>query len=306
MAQVSGGSPGPPRDGSLGAVSAPRESPREYTVELPTHTAAVLEWGPAEGPLLVALHGFPDTAWTWRHVAPRLAAEGWRVAAPFLRGYAPSQIPDDADFSVRALAGDAIALHATLGGDAGTPLVGHDWGAITTNAVAADPDSPYAKHVSLAVPPFSAMSPTRETLGTWAAAMARQPLHSWYIAYNQVPGLAERHFAWLTTRLWRMWSPGYDATEDLAHLRAAVPDQRHATAVVSYYRALLGGGVRPATAEPVHPLLVLHGAGDRCMEPGLARLAGATLVPGAGHFLQLEQPAAVAEELLSFLGRPSA
>jgi pimeloyl-ACP methyl ester carboxylesterase len=276
-------------------------APRAYDVELPTHTAHVLEWGPADGRLLVALHGFPDTAWTWRRVAPLLAAEGWRVAAPFLRGYAPSGIPADGDYSVRALAADAVALHAALGGDAGTPLVGHDWGAITTNAVAGDPASPYGRHVSLAVPPFSAMNPTRATLGPWAAAMARQPLHSWYIAYNQVPGLAERRFAWLTARLWRLWSPGYDAAEDLAHLRDAVPDRAHATAAISYYRALLGRGIQPALAEPVHPLLVLHGAGDRCMEPGLARLAGATLIPEAGHFLQLEQPEAVAAAILSGL-----
>ncbi|MFC6343833.1 alpha/beta fold hydrolase, partial [Nocardioides hankookensis] len=60
-------------------------------------------------------------------------------------------------------------------------------------------------------------------------------------------------------------------------------------------------GITPALAEPVHPLLVLHGDGDRCMEPGLARRAGATVVPGAGHFLQLEQPEAVAEEISRFL-----
>ena len=274
---------------------------RQSGVALPSHGVRVLEWGPQDGPLAVALHGFPDTALTWRRVAPLLGDAGWRVAAPYLRGYAPSGIPADRDYSVRALAGDAVALHALLGGDERSVLIGHDWGAITTNAVAADPGSPYAKHVALAVPPFSRMNPSRHTVGTWAAAMVRQPLHSWYIAYNQVPGLAERRFASLAARLWRQWSPGYDAAEDLAHLRAAVPDRAHATAVVSYYRALLGPGVAPALAEPVHPLLVLHGAEDRCMEPGLARLAGATTVGGAGHFLQLEQPGRVAASVLSFL-----
>ncbi len=270
-------------------------TPREYDVSLPTHRVGVLEWGPTDGPLIVALHGFPDTAWTWRRVAPLLAEQGWRVAAPFLRGYAPSGIPTDGDYSVRALVADAISFHALLGGDERTVLLGHDWGAITTNAVASDPTSPYSKHVSLAVPPFSSMNPTRGTFGAWASAMVRQPFHSWYIAYNQVPGLAERNFEWLTERLWRLWSPGYDATEDLALLRDAVPDREHARAVVSYYRAMLGQGIKPALAEPVHPLRVLHGADDRCMEPGLARLAGATTITGAGHFLQLEQPAAVAD-----------
>lgn len=267
---------------------------REYDVGLPTHRVGVLEWGPADGPLVVALHGFPDTALTWRHVAPLLADAGWRVAAPYLRGYAPSGIPADRDYSVRALAGDAVAFHRLLGGDERTVLLGHDWGAITTNAVAADPASPYARHVSLAVPPFSAIS-------GFHPALLRQPLHSWYIPYNLVPGLAERSFDRLARRLWRLWSPGYDAHEDLAHLRSAVPDRAHARAAVSYYRALVGPGIKPALAEPVHPLLLLHGAGDRCLEPSLARMAGATIVPGAGHFLQLERPEAVAREISAFL-----
>lgn len=274
---------------------------REHDVRLPSHQVRVLEWGPPEGPLVLALHGFPDTALTWRRVAPLLADAGWRVAAPYLRGYAPSGIPADGDYSVRALAADAVGLHELLNGDERTVLVGHDWGAITTNAVASDPTSPYAKHVALSVPPFSRMNPTRRTLGPWAGALVRQPLRSWYIAYNQVPGLAEPSFDQLAARLWRSWSPGYDATEDLARLRESVPDHEHARAVVSYYRALLGPGVTPALAEPVRPLLLLHGTDDRCLDPRFARLAGATTIGGAGHFVQLEQPQRVAASILSFL-----
>lgn len=116
-----------------------------------------------------------------------------------------------------------------------------------------------------------------------------------------MPGLAERRFERLARTLWRRWSPAYDAAEDLAHLREAVPDRAHARAVVSYYRALLGRGIRPALAEPVRPLLYLHGAEDHCLEPGLARLAGATMIAGAGHFLQLEQPEPVARAVIAFL-----
>ena len=187
-------------------------------------------------------------------------------------------------------------------------LLGHDWGAITTNAVAGDPASPYGRHVSLAVPPFVAMNPTRDDprrpgRRRWCGSR----FHSWYIAYNQVPGLAERHFDWLAARLWRSWSPGYDAREDLALLRAAVPDREHARAVVSYYRAMLGRGIKPALAEPVAPLLYLHGAGRPAHGPAVlpARRAGCRRLPrriaGAGHFLQLEQPAEVAAEVLAFV-----
>ena len=59
-------------------------------VRLPTHDVHCLTWGPDDGPLAVALHGFPDTAHTWRHLGPHLAGLGMRVVAPHLRGYAPS------------------------------------------------------------------------------------------------------------------------------------------------------------------------------------------------------------------------
>ena len=51
---------------------------------------AYLEQG--EGPLVLLLHGFPDNARTWSHQMPRLAAAGFRVVAPFLRGYPPTEV----------------------------------------------------------------------------------------------------------------------------------------------------------------------------------------------------------------------
>ena len=75
--------------------------PRVVEVPLPTYSARVLEWGEPDAPLVVALHGFPDTAWTWRYLGPYLAERGYRVAAPFLRGYGPSS-PLDAGCSVTA------------------------------------------------------------------------------------------------------------------------------------------------------------------------------------------------------------
>jgi len=62
-----------------------------------------------EGPLALCLHGFPDSAWTWRHLLPELAAAGYRGVAPFLRGYAPTSIPDDGLYQPGAIASDAIA-----------------------------------------------------------------------------------------------------------------------------------------------------------------------------------------------------
>ena len=212
------------------------------------------------------------------------------------------------DYSVRALVSDALALHAAFDGDDAV-LVGHDWGAITAASVAADAGSSYRRVVTLAVPPFGWMNPTLGTLRPWLAATLRQPWHSWYIAFNQVPGLAERHFARLSVRLWRDWSPGYDATADLAHLADAVPDRAHARAVVSCYRALASAGTKVALAEPAVPLLHLHGDRDGALDPRYHQVvearvtapSGAVVAHRAGHFLHLKQPEVVAGHVVDFL-----
>ncbi|MBJ7356930.1 alpha/beta hydrolase [Nocardioides sp.] len=288
--------------------------PEVLELDLPEVTLSALAWGPAEGPLVVALHGFPDTAWTWRHLGPHLADLGWRVVAPHLRGYAPSGLPRDGSFHVGAIMADAVAVHERLGGDERAVLVGHDWGAIAANALNGHDDSPFGRAVTLAVPPMQAMA------GFDARLMLRQARHSWYILFNQLPVLPERTQERLVRKLWRDWSPGYDAREDLGHVLAAVsaPDRR--SAPFDYYRALTRPWTVPEAyrawqatldALPTHPLLYLHGADDGCLDVGYAAkaadglpdLAEVVVVPGAGHFLQLEQPDAVNAAIADFLAR---
>ena len=287
--------------------------PQVLELDLPQVTLSALAWGPADGPLVVALHGFPDTAWTWRHLGPHLAELGWRVVAPHLRGYAPSELPRDGSFHVGAIMADAVGVHDLLGGDDRAVLVGHDWGAIAANALNGHDDSPFAKAVTLAVPPMQAMA------GLDLRLMLRQARHSWYIAFNQLPYLPERAHERLIRKLWRDWSPGYDAREDLRHVLAAVAPSAHRSAPFDYYRSLARPWTVPDTyrhwqatldALPSHPLLYLHGADDGCLEVGYAEKAAAGLpdlaevvvVPDAGHFLQLEQPAVVNQAVATFVG----
>ena len=125
--------------------TVPPQRPRSSRSSCPRSGSRCLAWGPADGPLVVALHGFPDTAWTWRHLGPHLAGLGMRVVAPFLRGYAPSGLAADGSYHVGALMADAVgAARASSAATTGPSLVGHDWGAITANALGAHPDSPYA------------------------------------------------------------------------------------------------------------------------------------------------------------------
>ncbi|MCR6030682.1 alpha/beta fold hydrolase [Nocardioides sp. zg-579] len=281
-----------------------RVSPETLEVPLPAVTLSCLAWGPPDGPLAVLLHGFPDTAWTWRHLGPVLAEQGWRVVAPHTRGYAPSGLPRDGDLHVAALMADAVGVHDALGGDDRAVLVGHDWGAITANALGAHPRSPYARVVAMAVPPLTAI-----TRGG-PLVLARQATMSWYTLFNQLPVLPERTFERLVRHLWAAWSPGYDAGEDLERVLASLREPAHRSAALGYYRAVTRPWQveaayrdwhRTWTGTPTVPALTLHGAQDGCLHPRIAERAGAVLVEGAGHFLQLERPAEVGRLVSSFL-----
>ncbi len=117
---------------------------------------AFLEVG--SGPLALCLHGFPDSAWTYRHLLPALADSGFRAVAPFLRGYAPSAVPADGRYQTGVLALDACGLHETLGGDAEAVIVGHDWGAMATYIAANHEPDRWRRVVTMAVPPAGAVA----------------------------------------------------------------------------------------------------------------------------------------------------
>src|SRR6202167_3082247 len=125
-------------------------------LRMATVQANDLEFGLLEagsGPLALCLHGFPDTAHTWKHLLPALADAGFHAVAPFMRGYAPTAIPADGAYQIGALVADAVALHEALGGDGDAVLIGHDWGAETAYGAAAFAPDRWRRLVTLAVPP---------------------------------------------------------------------------------------------------------------------------------------------------------
>ena len=280
-----------------------------------------LAWGDPSDPLALCLHGYPDTAWTWRGVGPLLAERGWRVVAPFARGYAPTDLAPDGGYQIGALARDAIGAHRALGGDERAVLIGHDWGAAAAYAAGADRPGTFARIVTLAVPPPpTLLAPFLHprTLPARLPLVLRQLRRSWYMLFQQLPGISERSLPRLLPRLWADWSPGYDATEDLRHLDDALAGPGRRTAALRYYRALLQPWYRRREYAPEQrhwlgmpsvPMLYLHGENDGCILVAVAEDAldamppgsRAMTLPGVGHFLQLEDPVAVAAAIGDFL-----
>lgn len=297
-------------------------------VDAPAVTLRALTWKPsddgADAPIALCLHGFPDTAHGWRLLAPKLAGAGWRVVAPFMRGYAPSTIPSDGSYHIGALMDDALRVLDAVGPTGQDILIGHDWGAIAGAGLAAMPAGPFRKAVLMSVPLAAAFRPLGRVpdIGRLAALLPRQMLRSWYIAYFQLPLLPDRSASWIPRKLWRQWSPRYDATQDLRHVDAAIGTAESWRAALGPYRATVRNTTPPARYAELHrlwmsaptvPTLYLHGADDGCASPEFSRWVANVLPPGsdvqsvenAGHFLQLEQPDLVAGRILDFVGRSS-
>jgi pimeloyl-ACP methyl ester carboxylesterase len=298
------------------------DEPDWIDIAAPTVQLRALTWGPSDGPIALCLHGFPDTAFGWRKIAPMLADAGWRVVAPFLRGYAPSSIPEDGSYHVGALVADALRVLEAAGPTGRDVVIGSDYGAACAVAFAAMPDSPFDKAVIMSLPIFAAFRPLGRAPDPiqLAAQLPRQLLRSWYIAYFQLPWLPELSGFRVVPSLWRQWSPGYDEAEDVALVRDAIGSQENWRAAVDMYRANFRGSSPPAEYADLHrlifeyptlPVLYLHGDDDGCAAPDyiswvervLPEGSEAFIVEEAGHFLQLEQPDVVGRHIIDFIGR---
>lgn len=274
---------------------------------------AYFETGPSDGPLALCLHGFPDTAHTWRHLLPDLATNGYRAIAPFLRGYAPSGIPTDGQYQVGALARDISSLRAAFSGGSDAVLIGHDWGALASYAAAAYQTEDWRRVVTMAVPPPQAIASSFFSYD--------QLRRSWYTFFFQTPlaeiALPMDDYAFID-RLWADWSPSYDGLWDVARVKEAIGTPERILAAISYYRALydpsghnpdLAGEQNAAAAGVPLPTLYLHGGADGCMAvdtvadptPFLGPGSRMEIVPEVGHFLHLEKPEVVSELVLGFV-----
>ncbi|MFI8324900.1 alpha/beta fold hydrolase [Streptomyces sp. NPDC085529] len=270
-------------------------------VEL-TEVALEVETG-GEGPVVLLLHGFPDSHALWRHQVPALHAAGFRTVAPTLRGFGGSDRPAGGHEAYHPAkhVGDVLELMARLDVDR-FHLVGHDWGSGVAQGI--------ASVVPHRVSSLSLLSVGH--LGAIRGAGWEQRQRSWYMLLFQLAGLAED---WLSrddyAQLREMLAEHPDAESVIEPLRAPGA----LTAALNIYRAgvpaesLFGpeGPVAPLPRQV--PVMGLWSTGDRFLTERSMERTGDFAdgpwryerVEEAGHWLQLDQPERVNELLLSFL-----
>ncbi len=169
-----------------------------------------------QGRPVILLHGFPDSGRLWRNQVPALAAAGFQVIVPDLRGYGLSDKPEDVDsYSLAALAGDVMAVLSDAGAER-AHVVGHDWGAALAWVLGSlAPDR--VDH--LAVLSVGHPATFRRTLA--------QNERSWYMLLFQFAGIAEH---WLSDNDWanfRAWARHPDAAAVITELEASKRHSPH-------------------------------------------------------------------------------
>ena len=192
-----------------------------------------LEMG--EGPLALCLHGFPDHAYSFRHLLPDLAEAGFRAVAPFMRGYAPTEAPQDGNYRAVQLARDAVALVDALG-DGQAYLIGNDWGAGAVIGASVLAPEKVRKLVIIA----SGRVDEELAMDYWYLR------GTWHFYFFQMPfaerAVAHNDYAYVE-QWWRDASPEWDIPDyALESIRETFRKPGVVEAALGYYRARFGSG----------------------------------------------------------------
>ena len=292
------------------------------TVLTPKLEIAYLESGPATGPAVILMHGWPSDVHDWDTVAKRLSREGFRVLVPYIRGFGPTRFVDAAtprSGQQAAIGADLREFMDALGIDRAV-LGGYDWGGRAANVVAA-------------------LWPERVrgllTIGGYQiqniAAAGRKPADAaqehryWYQWYFHTPrgraGLTHNRHE-IARLLWKLWSPHWNFDEaTFAATAASFDNPDYIDVTVNSYCHRYGNAPgdpaydeleRELAAQPKIgvPTIVLHGEADGVSPPehshGNAKFFTARyerrVIPVAGHFLSRETPEAAAEAIRELAG----
>jgi pimeloyl-ACP methyl ester carboxylesterase len=269
------------------------------------------------GPLALCLHGFPDSPWSYRYLLPELAKAGYRGVAPFMRGYAPTEVPANGCYQTSILATDVVALHQALAGDSRAVLIAHDWGALAAYGSAALEPARWRRCAIMNVPPLGVFGQV-----AFLYDQIKRSFYFWFFQMKISDTIVPANDRAFIDGLWADWSPGYDAKEDLERLKECLRNSANLQAALGYYRALFDParfGLPEAMEEQQaawgrripQPTLYLHGTQDGCIALDAESAQGvlAYLGPGSkveriegvGHFMLVERPGEINSRILQFL-----
>lgn len=257
------------------------------------------------GDPVILLHGWPDRATLWEHQATALAAAGYRVVVPDLRGFGDSDRPEEVEhYRMPALRADVLGVADALGIDR-FALAGHDWGAVLGWALTLSSDrvTRYAA--------FSVGHPA-----AFATAGFGQKAMSWYMLWFQFPGVAEQVVPahdWQFLRAWMHRGFGEDHPLPAQQI-ADLSRPGALTASLNWYRANVDPATFVATEVPrvrpiTVPVLGVWSDGDLALTEGQMRRSSEfvedfrfALVEGSGHWIPQEAPERATALLTEFLG----
>ena len=259
-----------------------------------------------DGPLIVLLHGFPEFWFGWRLQIAPLAAAGFRVVAPDLRGYNLSSRPDGVEaYTADRLAEDIVGLIRERGAESAL-LVGHDWGGTVAWTMAMNNPEVVDR---LAI--LNAAHPRRLQQGLHHPNQLRK---SWYFFFFAIPGLPEEV---VHSRNWHFFRhflqdarPPY-TDEEIERYVEAWSQPGAATGMINYYRASVRQSPKKAEAElrPISaPTLVIWGEDDQYLGPDLAEpdhddvpnLDRVERLAGASHWVHHDEAEGVNQLLIDF------
>ena len=262
----------------------------------------VIDRGPADGPPVVLLHGFPQFNTSWEPVMDRLVAQGYRCLAPNQRGYSPrARPPRRRDYVIDELVADVVVLIDAMGAPK-VHLVGHDWGATAAWAVAARAPERLSTMTALSVPHPAAFLKAIPT--------SRQGLASWYMYLFQLPVVPEKWLLGRGGRGFRWFIGDYagqspEATE--RDLRAMM-EPGLLSAALNWYRAIPLADLRKASDKITVPTMYVWSDEDKALlEKGgrdTPRYVSSEyrfeVLRGTSHWMPDECPDAVADLLLDW------
>lgn len=269
-----------------------------------------------DGEPIVLLHGFPELAYSWRHQISALNDAGYRTIAFDQRGYGASSKPNDvSDYGLEFLAADVVGVLDRLGIETAT-LIGHDWGSIVTWTTALLHPARVSRVVSLNVPyrgsctGFPTMDVIREHLADRFG----------YVLTFQEEGLVEELFfkdpsVWLRKAYGSVaLDPGFLTDDEFAvfvdgfsenGLAGPLGWYRNIDANSKNFEHLLNAPITQPTlmlaadSDPVLPVSLTEG-----MDRWISDLT-TVVIPDSGHWTQQEQPDAVSNAILDWLGSTS-